>query len=109
MEAMKMGVKEAGWLDESPNGIFQPIKKAIKPTISQSGTKWKIAVADLRQQVLAERAKHIPPTKANTGKYKSDPNENNVKIVDQEYLTKNFKAKSEAAQKLIDDTADKFS
>ena len=106
MEEMKMGVKEAGWLDDSPNGISHIDKNPVKPTIEQSGTKWKATVTDLKQQVLAERAKNIPAIKSN--KPKQDPNENNVTIVDQEYLSKNFKAKLEVVQQLIDDIVIEF-
>jgi hypothetical protein len=82
---------------------------SIEPTIAQSGLKWKASVADLRQQVLAERSKHIPSAKSNKShKLWTDPNENNVRIIDQEYLNKGFKAKSEAAQKLIDNTVNRF-
>jgi hypothetical protein len=43
------------------------------------------------------------------GTHSVDPNENNVKVVDQSYLTQQFRAKTAAAQKLIDDLVKQFS
>jgi hypothetical protein len=60
MEAAKIGVKEAGWLDESPNGISEVDKTPIEPDIVQLGTKWKATISEQRQEVLAERNKNIP-------------------------------------------------
>ena len=108
MEAAKMGVKEAGWLDDSPNGLDEIDKEPIQPTVQRSSNQWKSTVSDLKQKVLAERNKHIPENKSRTAKSKTDPNENDVKVVDQEYLTRDFKAKSKASQKLIEDTIKKF-
>jgi len=48
---------------------------------------------------LAERNKALPAQSGKkTGK---DPNQNDVQIVDRSYLQKDFKAKSDSAQKLI--------
>ena len=107
MDATRIGVKEAGWLDDSPNGLDEIDKEPIQPTISKSSNGWKTAVSDLRQKILGEKNKNIPINKSST-KAGIDPNENNVKVVDQEYLTKDFKARSKAAQKLIEDTIKKF-
>lgn len=103
-----MGAKEAKWLDESPNGIAEVDKDPVEPEVHNSSAQWKAAVNDTRQEVLAERTKHIPVNKPGNTKGVSDPNENNVKVVDKTYLTKDFKAKSQAAQDLIDRTADDF-
>ena len=43
-----------------------------------------------KQEVLAERNKHIPSK--SSLKIKADPNENDVKIIDKSYLQKSFKA-----------------
>ena len=51
---------------------------------------------------MAERKKHIPSK--SSLRIKVDPNENDVKIIDRSYLQKSFKAKSAAAQKLIEET-----
>jgi hypothetical protein len=92
MEAAKMGVKEAGWLDDSSNGLDEIDKEPIKPTVNRSSNQWKSTVSDLKQKVLIERNKHIPENKSRTAKSKTDPNENDVKVVDQEYLIKKCKA-----------------
>ena len=55
---------------------------------------------------MAERNQHIP---SKSGfKIKSNPNENDVKIIDRSYLQKSFKTKSTAVQKLIDETVHEF-
>ena len=107
MSTTKIAIKEAGWLDDSPNGLDSIDKNPIQPAISKSSNGWKNAVSDLRQEVLAERNKNIPVIKSKV-KASIDPNENNAKVVDQEYLTKDFKAKSKASQQLIEDTIKKF-
>ena len=54
MEAAKIGVKEAGWLDESPNGVADVDKTPLQPDVVQLGTKWKATVNEQRQEVLGE-------------------------------------------------------
>ena len=59
MDATENSVKGAGWLDKSPDGL-NPIPEApIEPEM-QPGSKWKAAVQDRRQEILAERNAHIP-------------------------------------------------
>ena len=76
------------------------LNKLIKhqfPEHMHNGLKWKALIEEKRQEVLAERNKHIP-SKSNL-RTKADPNENDVRIIDRSYLQKSFKAKSAAAQK----------
>ena len=108
MNATKIAVKEAGWMDESPNGIDEVDKEPIQPDISQSSSKWKASVDQKRQEELAQRNKNIPAQK-NIKIHQLDPNENDVKIVDQSYLTNDFKAKEKSAQRLIDKVVKKYS
>jgi hypothetical protein len=62
MDDTENSVKGAGWLDDSPNGLHQVDKKPLKPEISQTSAKWKASVLGKRQEVIAERAKHIQST-----------------------------------------------
>jgi hypothetical protein len=71
-----------------------------------NGLKWKALIEEKRQKVLADRNKHIPSK--SSFKIRADPNENDVKIIDRSYLQRSFKAKSAAAQKLIDETVQDF-
>jgi hypothetical protein len=71
MEAAKIGVKEAGWLDESPNSISDVNKTALELDIVQLGSKWKAAVTEKRQEVLAERNNNIPAKPQNQHSSKS--------------------------------------
>ena len=69
-------------------------------------SQWDAAVQEKCQQVLAERNKALPTQSGKqTGK---DPNQNDVQIVDRSYLQQNFKARSESAQKMIEDVVEKF-
>ncbi len=115
MEATKSSLKDASWLDQSPNGLPYINKVPFESEIFQVAQKWKTVVSDLRQEVLADRSKNIPinqnqnKNKNKNNKYPDDPNENNVAIVNQSYLLHDFKAQSKAAQKLIEEMIEKFS
>ncbi|KDR67901.1 hypothetical protein GALMADRAFT_42495, partial [Galerina marginata CBS 339.88] len=106
MEETRIGVTEAGWLDDSPDGLSKISKIPVKPTISQKGSKWKASIEDQKQKILSERGKNIP---VKSGKNIQDPNENNVQVVDRSYLQKSFKAKLKSDRKLIASTIKKFS
>ena len=56
IEETRIGLTEAGWLDNSPNGL-NPNKASIKSSILQKGSKWKTSVDQKRQKILAERNK----------------------------------------------------
>jgi hypothetical protein len=92
MAAIENGVRSAGWLDESPDGLSD-IRTTQLETASQPSQTWKAAVQIKRQEVLAERNRNIPHT---SNKSHKDTNENNAAIIDQSYLTHNFKAESHA-------------
>src|SRR6202453_852061 len=104
MDATEDSVKNAEWLDDSPNGLSHTHTQSIVPDVQQPGSQWKAAVQEKRDQVLAQRNKNISATKSMRKKpgHYTDPNENNVKVVDQAYLTHDYKAKTAAAQQLID-------
>ena len=98
-------VTSAGWLDKCPDGPPSMEFAEIEPE-ELPPSQWDAAVQEKRQQVLAERNKALP---AQSGKKSgTDPNQNDVRIVDRSYLQKNFKAQSEAAQNLIEDVIEKF-
>jgi len=105
MEETRLGLTEAGWLDNSPNGLDKN-KSQIEPSLLQKGSKWKASVDQERQKILAERNKNIP-----NKVYKNipDPNENNVQVIDRSYLQKIFKAKLKSDQKLITSTVKDYS
>src|SRR5882672_4762702 len=98
-------VASAGWLDQCSDGPPSMEFTEIEPE-ELPPSQWDAAVQEKRQLVLAERNKALP---AQSGKKSgTDPNQNDVRIVDRSYLQKNFKAQSEAAQKLIEDVVEKF-
>jgi len=103
MVATENSVRNAGWLDESPDGIATRRNAMLEPEIVQPSQSWKAAVQGRRQEVLAERNKNIPAIQhRNTNNSLKDKNENNVTIIDQSYLNRNFKFKSQTDQLLID-------
>jgi hypothetical protein len=104
IEETRIGLNEAGWLDNSPNGLNQN-EASIEPSILQKGSRWKASVDQERQKILAERNKNIP---SKSFKNISDPNENNVQVVDRSYLQKSFKAKLKSDQNLITSTVKIF-
>ncbi|KAF8222613.1 hypothetical protein L208DRAFT_1109553, partial [Tricholoma matsutake] len=93
-------------LNDSPNGVAEVDKTHVKPTVQKCHTQWKAIVTKMKQKELADRNKNIPVNKSSI-KAAVDPNENNVKVY-QVYLTKDFKAKSKAAQSLIETTVKNF-
>ena len=105
MEATRIGVTEAGWLDDSPNGLTTVDTVPLQPQVIQKGSRWKATVEEEKQKILADRSKNIPTKSL---KMMSDSKENNVKIIDQSYLQRKFKAKIVADNKLIDDTVQEF-
>ena len=58
MEETRVSLTEAGWLDNSPNGLNQN-KTIVQPNIIQNDSKWKASVNQQRQKILAERNKSI--------------------------------------------------
>ena len=80
MDATKIGIKEAGWLNDSPNGIAEVDKTQVKPTVKKSGTQWKATVTEMKQRELADRNKNIPVNRSSIKAAAVDPNENNVKV-----------------------------
>src|SRR5882762_7938415 len=98
-------VTAAGWLDQCTGGSPSLDFKEIHPQ-ELPPSQWDAAVQEKRQQVLAERNKALP---TQSGKQAgTDPNQNDVQIVDRSYLRKNFNAQSEVAQNLIEDVIKKF-
>jgi hypothetical protein len=106
MDAAENSVRGAGWMDESPDGLDQIERNPLKLDM-QTATQWKQAVKDQREIVLAKRNKYIFPKQSKSKNYK-DPNENNIKIIDQAYLRYDFKAKTKEAQDLINTTVKNF-
>jgi ATP-dependent exoDNAse (exonuclease V), alpha subunit - helicase superfamily I member len=109
MVAAENSIRNAGWLDDSPDGLYPTVTQPLKPDIDQSGSQWKVAVQNKRQEVLANRRVNIPKQKKNFNSSFHDPNENDVKVVDQSYLRRNFKAELEVVQNLVESTVANFS
>jgi hypothetical protein len=108
MEATENCVKSAGWLDESPDGINIIKTTLLDLDLMQNANMWKTIIKEKRAQVLAERNVNIPSENQYNNNLFMKYNENDVKIVDQSYLSCMFKAKSEHIKKLIDNIVVQF-
>ena len=106
MEETEKILKHAGWLDDSPNGLETIDRSAIEPNTVQRGSEWKSTVDQERQKVLADRERHMQTTKS---KMDVDCQHNNVQIVDQSYLYREFKAQEISDRKLIGSLIKDFS
>src|SRR3954449_6443685 len=107
LDTTESSVKGAGWLDQSPDGLYPVAKEPLEPEIDQSSARWKAAVQEKRQEALADRFKHITST-TSIHRQAMDHNAGDVKLVDQSYLTAGFKAESKRAQHQIDKTVRDF-
>jgi len=103
MQAIENVVRHAGWLNESPDGVISVNKKALESQINQPANKWKTAVQDKRQELLAECAQNIPATKVNNAHHGSFPysNENDIMIIDQSYFEFNFRSQDSERMHLL--------
>jgi hypothetical protein len=106
MTATRMALEDIGWTDDSPNGLEHIDKTPVIPECMHHGLKWKSIIEEKKQEALAKRNKHIPSN--SNFKMDVDPNENDVKIVNQSYLQKSFSAKSIRDQNRIVETIQLF-
>jgi hypothetical protein len=102
MIATENTVRNAGWLDKSPDGITEIDYNPIKPDVEQTGNEWKIVIQNKRQEIFTQRASHIPEVKGSKVGQHVDFNENDVCIMDATYLNQNFQASCKTFQKIID-------
>ena len=109
MDAAENSVRNAGWLDDSPDGLGPIVTTPLEPSITQPGCKWKAIIQEKRQEIVNERSTHIPNNNKVHKHTHSDPNENNVTLVDRSYLCSDFKAHSESVQNDINHNVNLFS
>jgi len=112
MQDMENIVKNAGWLDKSPDGLpdVGDITPLV-PGIMQDGTQWRKDVLEKKKQALDEKMRNLPsvvnaPDNSSGRKFTSY---NEVKVVGVDYLDKNFRANELECQEHIDTTARDFS
>ena len=108
MDATENCMRNAGWLDECPDGMDHVDIRLFKAEVMQPAEKWKTIIQDAQQNVLTERC-------ASNSKHKSVQRmENNIQgdgkviIVDQSYLNQGFQAKHNADQTLLNMMVLKF-
>jgi Helitron helicase-like domain at N-terminus/PIF1-like helicase len=109
MDATENSIKNAGWLDDSPDGINSVDMTPFEPSIVQPGIKWKSIVQEKKQEILTTRYKHFEEGKSYKSNKYADSNENNVILIDQGYLKHDFIAQSKMAQNNINEVVRQFS
>ena len=109
-QSLATTVNAVGWLDEMDNKPPTTRPKRMKFSEDKTASQWKQLLADKRQSILDERDAQADQNEKAKNHKAGDKNAGEVKIVGQNYfLSKDFKASNKEAQKLIDDTAAKFS
>lgn len=106
MSEIEMVIKNAGWLDESPDGIDSIDHAQFRPTKIISGKEWHEVIQNMKQTILCDRNKNIPSQKDRT--LNGQPSWDEVRIADASYLKRNFQAEQVEQQALIDETAREF-
>lgn len=105
----------SGWLDSLPAEDKDAVAILKEPMIRgdhMKASEWRNLLTEKRQEILRAREEQAVAKNRNAstnGGMPEDKYVNVVKVIDQSYLDKNFKAKCEADQTLINSTVAKFS
>src|SRR5215471_18389348 len=105
MREMENIVRNAGWLDKSPDGL--PCMGNLTPVIPdvfKDGMSWRKDVLEKRKEVQEKKQVHVPDTVDNDKDGKTFTSYDEVKIVDMSYLSKDFKAIGGVVEQEIIDT-----
>ena len=108
MDATENVVRNVGWLDDCPDGTIEIDTTPLDLDKNQTASQWKSIVQSKRQELLAERTQHAPQTSKSNHKIYSDPNEDDVMIVDQSYFMRTFRAQDQHIQQMIDIIVEKY-
>jgi hypothetical protein len=111
MDAAANSVKNAGWLDESPDGLHHISTTPVKPQMELPGSRWKALTEDKKNEILAIRNSNIQAASTRTrskNTFHPDPNENNAQIVNRLYISRNFKCDSNKVQVILEQTIKDF-
>ena len=60
MRHVEQVVADAGWLDNSPDGINKINLEGITPTVDNSGGQWSSLIQRMRKIIVADRSKNLP-------------------------------------------------
>ena len=108
MDATENVVRNVGWLDDCPDGTIEINTTPLDLDENQTASQWKSVVQSRRQDILTERTQHAPQKSKSNYKIYSDPNEDDVMIVDQSYFMRTFKAQDQHIQQMIDIIVKKY-
>jgi len=100
----------AGWFDKSPNGVADVGDLTpVVPSYILSGKDWKNIVLKKKQLKLDERHKHMNNTVCSSHNSKIIQSSNEeVKIVDKTYLTRDFKINKDKDINIMNETVQLF-
>jgi hypothetical protein len=108
MKAAANSVINAGWLDNSPDGLHCISTVPIQPETEILGNKWKAVVQEKKEEIINMRntrmVRKIAETNMNSIKF----DENEVRIVNQSYLTCGFRCESNDVHFIMDETVKQF-
>jgi hypothetical protein len=109
MQEVENIMRNAGWLDKSPDGLPDvEVKVPIIPNINRDGSYWRKEVLARKKEVLANKNQHAPLQTNEDDKNKDYNGYDKVEIVNMSFFNKSFKADSIAEQNIIDDTVRDF-
>ena len=102
-------MRTAGWMDKCQDMLPNLNVSQFTPLHRDTAATWKNTIKQLRAQLISQKTSNLPmqqdPDMNN--KFPNKPNE--VKVVDADYIRKDFKTRKEDAQKIIDSTVQRFS
>lgn len=100
-------MRRLGWADAAPQLLPDFLDlNPTPPTISQSGTHWKAAVALKRSEILDIRSRNLPADAESESAKCFSEISNDVRVVNKSHLTKAFRSPN--WQATIDDVAISF-
>ena len=101
-------IKNSGWMNENVDGLSSVNLSPVHSEVLQAASKWDAAIQAKRQQYLDEKNSNMPNHQKILGKIKHNEIHNEVKIVNKEYLQKDFKHIEKSVQDGIDKTVTEF-
>jgi hypothetical protein len=101
-------IKNSGWMNESVDGLPSVDLSPVQPEVLQAASKWEAAVQAKRQQYIDEKNRNMPNHPKLLEKTQENGYHNEVKIINKDYLQRDFKHIEKSAQDVIDKTVADF-
>jgi len=95
MDATENIVRNVDWLNKCLDGTIEINTESLEIDISQTPSQWKVIVQHKRQELMAEQNEYALKKSRSQHPTYIDSNENDIMIIDQSYLTKEFRAENQ--------------